>query len=69
MVLPNQPSLTQTGKVLSFDGTYYGVKCDAGHYPLFLLPNKMNGANVGDTVRVGYYTTPSSGYWSVMEIK
>ncbi len=62
------PDKTMVGFVRELRGRYFAVECpDAPMHlkHLDLVHGQMNGADVGDMVRLNYHSTPSSGAWVV----
>lgn len=62
---------TMLGTVTGHDGRYYTVECPTApaHLQLLHLTGwQVGGAKVGDTVRLEYQTTPSSGLWNVVDV-
>lgn len=59
------------GTVTSCVNGYYHVDCDTTHKHLrrvLMPPSWMNGAVIGDTVRLSYLTTHSTGQWYVTRV-
>lgn len=62
---------TLKGRVTAQRGQYYVVSTiDSPRYlsELLLTPREMKGANVGDHVTLGYYSTNTCGFWSVVSV-
>lgn len=62
---------TMKGRVVDFQFGYYKIECETDiEYlsTLFLIPQQMKGARVGDNVLLEYQTTSNSGLWNVKEM-
>ena len=61
-----------TGRVVGQQGQYFVVVCDVAESSHLrwhdLLRSQLKDANVGDAVRMRYYSDNNRGFWHVTEV-